>query len=199
MSYLETITDEDAEGEAAELFAHDRAADGYVHNYTRTFARRPDVYRAWNALADAIAGGDESHLRRYELATLGAARQLRSSYCMLAHGRKVADDLWPADVVTAIAEDPDTADLTDRERAIVAFAEVVASGGINVTEADHQSLRDVGLTDAEIFDVVLTAAARCFFSTVLDATGTLPDAAYADAMPAALRDALVVGRPIAGT
>ena len=81
----------------------------------------------------------------------------------------------------------------------MAFAEVVASGGTNVTEADHQSLRDVGLTDAEIFDVVLAAAARCFFSTVPDATGTLPDAAYADAMPAALRDALVVGRPIAET
>ena len=199
MSYLETITEEEATGEAAELFQRDLDGDGYVHNYTRAFARRPDVYRAWDVLAGAIAGEGEEALRRYELATLGAARQLRSSYCMLAHGRKVADDLWPADVVAASAVDPDSADLGERERAIVQFAETVASGGTNVTEADHQSLRDVGLTDAEIFDVVLAAAARCFFSTVLDATGTLPDAVYADAMPAALRDALVVGRPIAGT
>jgi hypothetical protein len=30
-------------------------------------------------------------LRRYELATLAAARRLRSSYCCLAHGRVLAE------------------------------------------------------------------------------------------------------------
>jgi hypothetical protein len=43
---------------------------------------------------------------------------------------------------------------------------------------------------------ILSAAARCFFSTVLDATGTLPDAAFAD-LDLDLRTALTVGRPIA--
>jgi hypothetical protein len=46
--------------------------------------------------------------------------------------------------------------------------------------------------------VVLAAAARCLFSTCLDATGTPPDAAFAALAPE-LRDALTVGRPIEGT
>jgi hypothetical protein len=46
--------------------------------------------------------------------------------------------------------------------------------------------------------VVLAAAARCFFSTCLDATGTLPDTAFAALAPE-LRAALTVGRPIDGT
>ena len=54
-----------------------------------------------------------------------------------------------------------------------------------------------GLSDEEIFDVVLAAAARCFFSKTLDALGVEPDAAYAELDPA-FRDALTVGRPIGG-
>ncbi|HEY2542251.1 MAG TPA: hypothetical protein VGH92_04295, partial [Gaiellaceae bacterium] len=61
---------------------------------------------------------------------------------------------------------------------------------------DLQRLRDLGLTDAEIMDVALAAAARCFFSKTLDALGVLPDATFAELEPG-LREALVVGRPIA--
>ena len=44
--------------------------------------------------------------------------------------------------------------------------------------------------------MVLAAAARCFFSTVLDAVGAQPDATYAQ-VDGPLREALTVGRPIA--
>jgi hypothetical protein len=45
-------------------------------------------------------------------------------------------------------------------------------------------------------DVVLAAAARCFFSKTLDALGVRPDASYRQ-LPPELRRVLVVGRPIA--
>jgi hypothetical protein len=45
-------------------------------------------------------------------------------------------------------------------------------------------------------DVVLAAAARCFFSKTLDALGIEPDPKYAK-LDAPLRGALTVGRPIA--
>ena len=59
-----------------------------------------------------------------------------------------------------------------------------------------QRLRDLGLSDAEIFDVVAAAAARCFFSKTLDALGAEADPVFAELGPE-LRDALTVGRPIA--
>jgi hypothetical protein len=43
---------------------------------------------------------------------------------------------------------------------------------------------------------VLAAAARCFFSKTLDATGTTPDSAYHTLLPAGLREALTVGREV---
>ena len=51
---------------------------------------------------------------------------------------------------------------------------------------------------AEILDVILAAAVRCFFSTVLDALGVQADARYAQLDPE-LRDRVTVGRPIAET
>ena len=53
--------------------------------------------------------------------------------------------------------------------AVMDLAERVAVDATSITDADLQRLRDLGLTDGEIMDVVLTAAARCFFSKTLDA------------------------------
>jgi hypothetical protein len=47
-------------------------------------------------------------------------------------------------------------------------------------------------------DVILAAAVRCFFSKTLDALGVQPDSSYGELAPG-LREALVVGRPIAGS
>jgi hypothetical protein len=77
------------------------------------------------------------------------------------------------------------------------LAEKVAGGAADLTEQDLGEVRALGLSDDEVLDVVLAAAARCFFSTALDATGTEPDAAYRSMDPE-LQDSLTVGRPIAG-
>jgi hypothetical protein len=62
-----------------------------------------------------------------------------------------------------------------------------------VTEDDIERLRSVGLSDTEIFDVAAAAAARCFFSKLLDATGTRPDSVFRQRIPG-LVDDLTVGR-----
>jgi hypothetical protein len=59
-----------------------------------------------------------------------------------------------------------------------------------------QPLRDLGLSETDVMDVVLAAAVRCFFSKTLDALGVLPDATYRE-LDGPLQEALVVGRPIA--
>ena len=50
-----------------------------------------------------------------------------------------------------------------------------------------------GLDDTEIFHVMLAAAARCFFSTVLSAAGAKPDPLLKDSLDPDLRRALSFG------
>lgn len=182
------------EDQARDLYDADRARAGYVANYTRLFAHRPRVNEAWKQLNATIKA--EMDPRRYELATLSAARELRSSYCMLAHGKVLAESFYDDDAVRAIASDHRSAELDPVDVAVMDLAEKVAADATSVTRADIERLRELGLGDADIFDVVVAAAARCFFSKTLDALGTEPDSAYR-ALDPALRDQLTVGRPIA--
>jgi uncharacterized peroxidase-related enzyme len=191
MAFIDTPDDE---GTAADLYAADRERQGYVTNYTRVFANRPRVYTAWQELSAAIRASMDQ--RRYELATLAAARQLRSSYCSLAHGKVLAEQFYDPETVQALALDHSAAPLAPAEVAVMELAEKVARDATTVTAGDIDRLRGLGLTDGEIMDVVLTAAARCFFSKTLDALGAEPDSAYWNLDPG-LRDALTVGRPIA--
>jgi alkylhydroperoxidase family enzyme len=161
-------------------------------NYERAFIERPDVYRAWEQLNGAIKAGMDR--RRYELATLAAARRMRSSYCSLAHGRELAERFDAP--VREIALDRRAAGLDEADIAMMDLAEQVVDDATSIDDVYLQRLRDLGLSDKEIMDVVLTAAARCFFSKTLDALGVRADASYRELEPALL-EVLVVGRPIA--
>jgi alkylhydroperoxidase family enzyme len=161
-------------------------------NYERAFGERPEVYAAWVELNTAIKAGMD--LRRYELATLAAARRLRSSYCSLAHGTVLLERF--GEPVREIALDRRAAGLDEVDVAVMDLAERVVDDATSIGDVDLQRLRDLGLSDTEIMDIVLAAAARCFFSKTLDALGVLADAKYRELDPELL-DALVVGRPIA--
>ncbi|HZC31367.1 MAG TPA: hypothetical protein VE261_07600 [Gaiellaceae bacterium] len=162
--------------------------DGDGANLERAFGARPEVYAAWRQLVTAVTSASDE--RRYELATLAAARKLRSSYCSLAHGKVLAEKFYDFESVPAL---PDGLD--DADRAIMAFAEKVVVDATAIAEADVDELRAHGLSDPEILDVVLAATIRCFFSKTLDALGVQPDASFAGLDPA-FREALTVGRPI---
>jgi uncharacterized peroxidase-related enzyme len=194
MTFIETVDPAAAPAPVAELYDADRAAFGRLPNFTRAFSLRPAAYDAWRQLNGAIKADMDP--RRYELATLAAAGRLRSSYCTLAHGSILADRFLGPDTVRAVVADHRAAGLDGVDVAVMDLAEKVAADATAVTEADVDRLRSLGLADEEILDVVLAAAARCFFSKVLDGLGVRPDREYA-ALEPGLRAALTVGRPIA--
>lgn len=161
-------------------------------NLELAFVDRPEVYAAWVELNGSIKAGMD--LRRYELATLAAARRLRSSYCCLAHGTVLQEQF--GEPVREIALDHRNAGLDEVDVAVMDLAERVVDDATSIGDDDLRRLRELGLTETEIMDVVLAAAARCFFSKTLDALAVRPDASYRE-LDEELRGALVVGRPIA--
>jgi uncharacterized peroxidase-related enzyme len=167
---------------------------GYVPNYARFFGHRPDVLAAWGQLIAAIRGHMDQ--RRYELITIAAARALRSSYCQLAHSSVLLDaGTFTEAELCAVARDYERAGLTAAEVAMMAFAQQVVRDASAITAADVEGLRRHGLDDAEILDVVLTAAARCFLSKTCDGVGAQADPIFERLSPALL-EVLVNGRPI---
>jgi uncharacterized peroxidase-related enzyme len=188
--------DESTLGEdAVEWYRKQRDAWGYLPNYAPAFASRPDVAQAWNTLNNTI----QAHMqpRRFELATIAAARAYRSTYCMAAHSKFLRDDCDDESTMRALAADPSGTNLDPADRAVMELATQVARDASSVTAADVEKVRSQGLSDPEIVDIVLATAARAFFTKVLDALGVQADVQLGQTFDDELRRQVTVGRPIA--
>ncbi len=174
MSFIKTIPESEATGAARDMYERQKDHWGYVPNYATVFSHRPELMARWaNLLAEVRRPTDDY---RYELVTLAAAAELKNSACSLAHGGKLAAMIGTEEVL-AIASGNEESVLTPMDAAIVRLARDVARDAGTVTSAQVDALRtEFGLGEAEIFDIAAIAAARCFFTKVLDAMGTELDA-----------------------
>src|SRR5438477_2344942 len=110
-------------------------------NHGAAFASRPGIYAAWQQLNGAIK--ESMDTRRYELVTLAAARRLRSSYCMLAHGSLPADKFLGPERVREVAVDHRGAGLDELDVAVMDLAEKVVADATSVTREDVERLREL--------------------------------------------------------
>ncbi len=193
--YIDVPDESMVDGPVADWYDRQRKAWGYLPNYAPAFALRPNVAEAWNSLNAAVRTNMDR--RRFELATIAAARVYRSTYCTAAHSKFLRDDCDDEAAMRTFAADPTGSGFDATDRAVIALATKVATDASSVTQADVQELRDLGLTDADVADVVFAAAARAFFTKALDGLGVQADAQLGEALGTELRDQLTVGRPFA--
>jgi uncharacterized peroxidase-related enzyme len=193
MAFIDTIPATRARGAVLEMYRRQEAAWGYVPDYAKVFCHRPEVMARWGKMLAEIKRPVDP--RRLELVTFAVARELNHSSCSLAHGSALAKIIG-REAVIAIARGEDSAVLTDAERAMLDFARSIARDASAVTAGDVRVLKEVhGFADEEIFDIAAIAASRSFFTKILDALGSEPDAPFM-ALDAEFRDSLTVGRPI---
>jgi uncharacterized peroxidase-related enzyme len=177
--YVRTPSPEEANGTVKAMYDAAEASEGYLPNQVRLFSLNPAARAAWRQLVESINAGMDH--RRYELVTLAAAATVRCRYCVSAHAAVVMEsDYFDRAEVEEIARDFRSADSLDaRDKEIMVFAEKVALDANRVAPEDVDHLRAHGLSDKEIFDVTLAAAARVFYSKVLQAMDAEPDEALA--------------------
>ncbi len=193
--FISAIPEHAATGELADYYARQRAAWGFLPDYASAFSTRPDIAAIWDQLNGTIRNSMDR--RRFEIATIAAARALRSTYCTAAHSGFLRDVCGDETAMRSIAEHPDGSGLAPADRAVFAFAARVAADAASIGQADVDRLKaDAGLSDAEVADVVFAAAARSFFTRVLDGLGARLDAQTAETFSPALRAAMVVGREV---
>lgn len=135
---------------------------------------RPETAVPLNALAEVLLRG-ESTLSRGERELIAAhvSKLNECHFCHTSHATFAAlqlDNGW--DVVDAMVQDPTTAPVSSKLRALLAVATKVQQGGLAVTEDDITAARAEGATDVEIHDTVLIAAAFCMFNRYVDGLAT---------------------------
>ena len=194
MTFLQTVSDDQATGEVAEIYRRQREAAGYVPESTRALTTRPDVLVAYTRFIDAIRGRFPLPMRDWRLITLVAAKHIPSTYCSLAYGKGLLGDLGSPEAVLAVQRDFRRAGLSDRDVAMLEYAQKVTNDASRIDRRDIDRLREHGFSDVQISDIALCAAFRNFISRFFDAVSATPDDEYRSLAPA-FRDPLCVGRP----
>lgn len=187
LMFIKITSEEDAEGKLREIYESDRKNLGYVPNHAKVFSLRPDVLETWRAFQGSIR--KNLRLRRYELVTLAADKALNCRYCLLAHGAVLVKNGFSVDQLRAIIKDFHDAGLEESEIAIMDFAQKIIRKANEINQSDVNILIELGLEDAEILDITLTATMRSFASKTFDALGAEPDDIY-DELEGQLSDLL---------
>lgn len=97
-------------------------------------------------------------------------------YCQSCHGSTAAQHLGGKAVdyefIAEMKRDFETTNLSAKMKALLNIAGKVQKGGKHVTTADVDRARREGVTDKEIHDTVLIAAAFCMFNRYVDGLAT---------------------------
>ena len=183
---------EESEG-AARLYKSSSDSQGFVMNLTRAWAWRPDVYEGFASLRSQLTNQSTLTKREQTVIVCATAAQIGDSYCSLAWGKTLSQEAGAASAAAVIRNtDDDT--LSNRDRALAAWARKVAANPNATAASDVEALRAAGLNDREIFEATVFAAFRLAFSTVNDALGVSPDFQLAEQAPAQVRAAVTFGR-----
>ena len=138
-------------------------------------AFRPETAKPLNELAEVLLRDDNNTLSRGERELIATYVSYLNDcfFCQNAHGG-IAQYYMQCDVqfLDNIKNDPSSASITDKMKALLGIAALVQQGGKNVTSKSIQKAKDAGATDIEIHDTVLIAAAFCMFNRYVDGLGT---------------------------
>ncbi len=135
---------------------------GFIPNVFLAFARRPAEWRAFFAYHDALMLKEEGSLTQGEremiITATSAANQCL--YCVVAHGALLRIYEKKPLVADQVAVNWRKADITPRQRAMLAFAMKVCEQAHEIDDSDFAPLHAQGFDDEDIWDI---AAITAFF------------------------------------
>ena len=179
MAYIETISESDARGKLAELYKRFGNPDGTVDNVLKVHSLNPDSLEAHSTLY-VQSLHRKSPLSRAERELIGVMVSMVNGceYCLKHHSAGLRR-LLPDDrrhMVDEVAAGND-ASLTDRERALIGYAQRLTSDPASIWAENIDAMRARGLTDREILDAAQVAAYFAYANRIVLGLGAAIEAA----------------------
>ncbi len=135
---------------------------------------RPETAKPLNELAEILLCGPNSLTpgERELIATYVSSRN-DCFFCQTVHGAVAAHHFQGDEaLILKTKQDPQTAPISDKLKALLVIAGKVQKGGKQVTTNDVEVAKSLGATDCEIHDTVLIAAAFCMYNRYVDGLAT---------------------------
>jgi uncharacterized peroxidase-related enzyme len=149
---------------------------GFVPNVFLALARRPAEFRAFFDFHAALMESDVG-LSKAERELIVVATSARNNclYCVVAHGAILRIRAKDPLIADQVAVNPNKANLTERQQAIVDFALLVVEDSASITEDDLQEMRELGFSDDEIWDIGAITALFALSNRYANFAGITPN------------------------
>jgi uncharacterized peroxidase-related enzyme len=150
---------------------------GFVPNVFLALAHRPAEWRAFVAYHDALMLKEGGHLSKGDREMIVVATSAANDclYCVVAHGAILRIYEKKPLVADQVAINWRKADITPRQRAMLAFAMKVCQRSSEVDDADFAALREHGFDEEDAWDIAAITAFFGMSNRLANATGMKPN------------------------
>jgi len=152
---------------------------GMVPNVLQAYASNIDKLNAFTAMYNELMLGQSglSKLEREMIAVVVSSVN-KCYYCLTAHGAAVRALSGDPKLGEMLVMNWRVAGLDPRQTQMLAFAEKMTRASAEIIEADRQALRDVGFSEADIWDIANVAGFYNMSNRVASATDMHPNDDY---------------------
>ncbi len=139
------------------------------------FARRPEIYRPWAEMSEALMNGPsaltpgERELILSYAAGVGGCDFVSGSHAEVAYAWGVQ-----AGVVEELLEDPEIAPVEERLRSILRFVRKLVAAPDELGQADADAVFDAGWDEDALHDAIAVTARAAFMQALVQGHGFEP-------------------------
>jgi len=149
---------------------------GFVPNVFLALAHRPDEFRAFFAYHDALMEKDSGLSKaEREMIVVATSGENDCLYCVVAHGAILRIRAKNPRLADQLATNWRKAELTPRQRAMIAFAIKVCNDARAVGDDDFAVLREHGFSDEDIWDISAITAFFALSNRMANVTSMRPN------------------------
>ena len=153
-----------------------QAKAGFVPNVFVALARRPAEFRAFFAYHDALMLRDSGLTKaEREMIVVAVAGANDCLYCFVAHGAILRIYAKNPLVADQVGINYRKADITPRQRAMLAFALKVSESSSELVDEDFATLRAHGFSDEDVWDIGNISAFFCLSNRMANLISLRPN------------------------
>ena len=154
--------------DVAAIFMEIEGAFGMVPNLFKTCAHHPPLLQAnWSKVKAVMMEGSLSRKVKETIAVL-VSRDNSCSYCVAAHTGALRAIGVTEKEISAIGEDLDKADFSEKEKSLINFARKANIDPLRISDEEFATLLQAGAEDAEIVEALGVMELFTAFNKFLD-------------------------------
>lgn len=149
--------DDNVSQDIIEAFDRMKKKRGKVTNIYKALAHKPEILKTIGPFVSAVQKPDEIDQKLKERIILRVSKLNNSGYCCHAHEQISTNIGFTQEEIDEILSDPETADISERQKAALRYAEALTLSPGDIPDRIFKDLRKY-FTESQIVEITALAA-----------------------------------------